>query len=300
MFSKLIESSEQAPSIARIFSPQILSDLSRKGRSEHLSLLLRDLRVTDGGESGATLKGVFDSAFAVLNKKEFRNEYVYKSALAHKLLLGTHSLKTAAMLTEFRVQSSKADVVILNGTSTVYEIKSERDNLDKLKRQIGDYRKAFACVNVITGENHLSDVIKNIDEDVGVLLLSGRGQISTIREGMNRPERVIPKVIFDSIQIRESKLILDALGKEIPSVPNTRIYKALEDEFSKQEPNLIHEKMIKVLKRTRSHLPLDYLISSLPKSLTSLTLSTKIRKQDHDRLIEAMDITVNNALSWSE
>lgn len=300
MFSNTQNTKIQASSLSKVFSPQIIIDLSRRGRSELLSRLLKELQVAENGGFDEPLRTVFDKALVLLNKKDYRHEYAYKSALTHKLLLGVHSLNTAAMITEFRVESSKADVVILNGTSTVYEIKSERDNLDKLKRQITDYRKVFAKVNVITGENHLNDVVRFVQNDVGVLLLSERGQISTIREARDLPERVSPEVIFESIQIKEASMILNSLAIETPKVPNTLLYKTLKNEFIKLDPIDIHSAMLKVLKKTRSSQSLELLLNSLPKSLSTVILSSKIRKKDYHRLIETMDISVNQAISWSE
>lgn len=70
----------------------------------------------------ATVGDALDSAFDVLKTAGLRDEYVYRAAITHKILLGTHSLNTACMLNEFRVGVCKADVAILNGTATVYEI----------------------------------------------------------------------------------------------------------------------------------------------------------------------------------
>src|SRR4029453_5364083 len=98
---------------------------------------------------------VFDAAFAVLKKGGLRDEYIYKAALTHRVLLGKHSLKTASMLTEFRAGDCKADISILNGTTTVFEIKSERDSLTRLARQIENYKRVFASVFVIGGENYV-------------------------------------------------------------------------------------------------------------------------------------------------
>tara|TARA_R110002074_G_scaffold228259_2_gene399945 strand:+ start:151267 stop:152172 length:906 start_codon:yes stop_codon:yes gene_type:complete len=300
MLSNIQNTTMQASSLSKVFSPQIITELSRRGRSELLARLLKELQISKNGDYDEPLRTVFDKALALLRKKDYRHEYTYKSALTHKLLLGVHSLKTAAMITEFRVGSSKADVVILNGTSTVYEIKSERDNLDKLKRQITDYRKVFAKVNVITGENHLSDVMKFVQDDVGVLLLSKRGQISTIKEAQDLPERLSPEVIFESIQTKEASMVLKSLAIQTPKVPNTLLHETLKNEFIKLDPVDIHSAMLKVLKKTRSSQPLELLLNSLPKSLSTVVLSSKIRKKDHHRLIETMDITVNKAISWSE
>jgi hypothetical protein len=63
----------------------------------------------------------------VLKRSGLRDKYVYKAALTQRVLMGKHSLRTACMLSEFRVGDRKADITILNGTTTVYEIKSDRD-----------------------------------------------------------------------------------------------------------------------------------------------------------------------------
>jgi hypothetical protein len=89
------------------------------------------------------------------------------------------------MLTEFRVGECKADVVILNGTGTVYEVKSERDSLSRLERQIAAYAKVFAKVNVITAESHVTAVMNLMPSDVGVLCLGDRGQITPIRKRLS-------------------------------------------------------------------------------------------------------------------
>src|SRR3546814_17075413 len=99
--------------------------------------------------------------------------------------MGTHSLRTASMLNEFRAGSCKADLVILNGTATVYEIKSERDSLARLANQIENYKRVFAKVNVIASEGHVEGVLTTVTDDVGVRCLSKRYRITTIREAVD-------------------------------------------------------------------------------------------------------------------
>ena len=93
----------------------------------------------------------YDTIFKRL-LREYRYEYIYKNAVAKKILLGKHNLNTAFMLTEFRADDCKADTVILNGTSYVYEIKTEMDSFDRLDRQISAYRKVFDYITVISSE----------------------------------------------------------------------------------------------------------------------------------------------------
>lgn len=241
---------------------------------------------------------MFDVAFDLLKAKDHRHEYIYKAALTQRILLGTHSLQTASMLTEFRVGKCKADIVILNGTATAYEIKSERDSLARLERQVEAYRNVFAKVYVIAGENHIDSVYAEIDRDVGVLVLTGRQNISTVREAMHRPERTSALAIFDSIQLREAVLILRMLGAAVPDAPNTKLYAAVRDEFAKLDSVRTHEAMVAVLKKTRHLQPLANLLNHLPESLHTAALSIPLRIADRERLLRAVNTNIGDALNW--
>jgi hypothetical protein len=61
-------------------------------------------------------------------------------------------------------------LAILNGTATVYEVKSERDSLTRLEKQLAAYVQVFACVYVIAADDHVDEVVSLTPKDVGVML----------------------------------------------------------------------------------------------------------------------------------
>ncbi len=294
----LLDTSELA-AVARLFSPSLLREIAQKGQSPLFSRLVKESGLANVLAPSESVGNLFDAAFSLLSRKKYRHEYVYKAAIAHKILLGVHSLETASMLTEFRVDGCKADIAILNGTSTVYEVKSERDKLDRLQNQVAAYRKAFAKVNVITGENHHKEVLDSVPEDVGVMLLTDRYQISTIREAVDAPERVMPLVIFDALQLRESRQLLELLGMKAPKVPNTQMYREMRKLFEGLDATQVHSAMVEVLKKTRSLQQIRSLVESLPFSLQAVILSAPPRKRDHAKLLDVMSLPIQEALSWA-
>ena len=255
-------------------------EMARKGKSPMFARLANEALLFSEFSSSNLVRDVFDNAFAILKKKANRHEYVYKSALTQNILLGTHSLNTASMLTEFRVGKCKADVAIFNGTATVYEIKSERNSLSRLERQIASYRDVFAKVYVIAGENHVDAVFDAVPSDVGVLKLSNRHTISQLRDALDQPERTSPAIIFDSIRLNEARKILELNGADIPSVPNTQLYSVLRELFVGLSPEVAHTGMVDVLKKTRNLLPLADVVGQLPSSLQCAALSVPFRKID--------------------
>ncbi len=271
--------------------------MSKKGESALFARLLNETGV-QGMDRGLSVADAFDEVFSFLRAVGNRDEYIYKSALTSKILLGRHSLNTASMLTEFRVGLSRADLIILNGTATVYEIKSERDSLKRLESQLDAYRKVFAQVCVIASEEFIDRTLQLAPTDVGVLALCGRHRITTVRKPQNAPGRVSPVALFESIRISEAKQILSNLGVEIPSVPNTQLHSALRAQFECLDPTAAHEQMVKVLKSSRSLIPLGYLVEKLPRSLHAAALTLNLPRKLHDNLIRAVNTPLERALRW--
>lgn len=290
--------SNQLAALSRLFSSTVFRELAINGKSAIFARLARESGLLDLQADQPQVRDLFDAAFDVLKRRGARNEYVYRAALTRRVLMGRHSLQTASMLNEFRVGTSKADVVILNGTSTVYEIKSERDSLSRLERQIQNYRKVFANVFVIAGENHVDDILSSIPEDVGVMSLDHRCYISTRREAKNDPGRICPLTIFESLRTNEAKALLAELGISMPEVPNTLVRDELRNRFARLRAEDAHSAMLSVLKRTRNLQRLSNLIDSLPVSLQAIALSVPLRKADHVRVVDAVNTPLKFALTW--
>ncbi|EFI53563.1 sce7726 family protein [Afipia sp. 1NLS2] len=290
--------SAELSSLTRLFSSAVFHDLAKRGRSALFARLVRNSNLPLKGGARATVGDAFEVAFSMLTTLGRRDEYVYRAAITHKILMGTHSLRTASMLSEFRAGECKADLVILNGTSTVYEIKSERDSLARLAKQVANYKKVFASVNVIVGEGHVDSVILTVPKDVGVICLSRRYQISVVRDAANRPGRICPDTVFQSLRSAEAKSILKALGVDVPDLPNTLRYAAMRDLFHQLRPSDLHAQMVTTLRRTRNLEPLTSLVDQLPQSLHAAALSVPVRRGDHQRLVDAVATPLRDAMAW--
>ena len=246
-----------------------------------------------------TVAKLFDAAFRILKHKAHRHEYVYKAALAQRILLGRHNLRTATMLTEFRVGPCKLDAAIINGTSTAYEIKSERDHLGRLPTQLEAYLRVFAQVYVVTGQSHLDSVCQLAPADVGILLLTERFQLHEVRAALDDPERLEAAILFESLRVGELRRILLFNGIEPPVVPNTQERQALREVFVQLAPGQIHAAMIDVLRRSRGQSALDSLIDAAPPSLWAAIIATPIRKQDEEHFLNALTTPALTAYTWA-
>lgn len=288
----------QLSALSRLFSSTVFREMGQHGCSAKFSRLFEQTGLATMCHPLATVGEGFDVGFSVLRQAGLRDEYVYRAAVTQKVLMGKHSLNTASMLTEFRTGNCKADLVILNGTATVYEIKSERDSLSRITNQVANYRKVFAAVNVITSSNHIDAVLETVPQDVGVLCLSNRYRIQTEREALVKPERICPITALDSLRSNEAQIVLRKLGIPVPNVPNTRLRSELRAIFAIQNPVSVHEAMVTTLKQTRNISSLSDLIKRLPQSLQAAALVVQPKKCAHDRLIEAVSTPLAEAKSW--
>jgi hypothetical protein len=273
--------------------------MAKKGRSALFARLFSQTGLASQTLTEGTVGGAFDAAFAVLRRSGLRDEYVFRAALTHNILLGTHSLNTASMLTEFRAGNCKADLAILNGTGTVYEIKSDRDSLARLTNQVANYRKVFAKIYVIAGEAHVEEVLLSVPPEVGVMSLVRWDRIQTLREAADRPDLVCPVTIFESLRSAEARAILRDLKVPVPDVPNTMQHAAMRECFARLQPDEVHRHMVATLKRTRNLAPLGPLIDQLPSSLQPAALSIQVRRADYERLVDAVHTALSAAMAWA-
>ena len=151
----------------------------------------------------------------------------------------------------------------------------------------------------MSGQNHVKAVLKSVPAEVGVLTLTSSFSISSEREAVDSPERTCPLAIFAAMNLREVEIALRTEGIEIPDVPNTQKYHALKVLFEQLSPEVAHRRMVETLKRTRSQISLQSLLGGVPSSMHSATLSTKLRKRDHERYIGAFDAPMSVVLSWA-
>lgn len=265
------------PAISRIFSPVVLDSIAVDGRSGYMNEVIKLSNFSASFDLDMSLSDFFDFTYDFC-VKNYRNEYVYKNAIANKILLGRHSLNTSTMLTEFRAGSCKADVVILNGSSAVYEIKSEYDTFERLENQIAAYLDIFDNIYVVTDESQVGKLKELLPEIAGIIVLTKKNTLKTVREAGSNKKNVKPDMIFDSLRQSEYTRIIKSCFGKVPDVPNTKIFRECKELFCTLKPETAHDAMVKELKKRSGKCDLGYLISSLPSSLSSYAVSTSVKK----------------------
>ena len=273
--------------LSKIFSPTILKELCSTGNSKKLRKILDELNLLYQVDLKKNLESFFNDVYKIL-LKNYRNEYIYRSIIIKKILLGIHSLNTAHLINECRVGNSKADCVILNGTSTVYEIKTQFDTFSRLHSQLDDYKKAFEYVYIVVPIETLKKLEGyNIDENIGIMVLNKNSTISKTRLAKSNKNYFNKETIFDILRKNE---YIEIISKyyEIPSIPNTKIYTYCKRLFTELDIELIHAELVQILKKRDVSDLQKKVILNVPDSLKALSMQTKLTDKEKNNLLELL------------
>ncbi|WP_146071748.1 sce7726 family protein [Cryobacterium sp. Y50] len=289
----------ETAALTRVFSRGVVRELGETGQSPLLARLLQQSGIPDSLPADATLADAFDLAFSSLRRIGNRDDYVYRVAVTQRIALGRHNLRTATIVNELRARKSKADLVILNGTSTAYEIKSERDSFSRLAGQIADYRAVFASVYVVTSPMQACAALSITPNDVGVLVLSSRFRLQVERQAIDQPERVDPLSILDTLRVQEAIDVASDAGIDFPNVPNTQRWHVLREIFASLGSRTVHDATVRVLRTSRSRAELEPYLKELPLSLRAAALATDLSVTARQNLTAAAWLPLRTALAWS-
>ncbi len=270
--------------LSYLFSINILNDFFKNQHSDRLVKVFNELNTLGKISQNLTLRDFFEDSYKQL-LKNYRNEYVFKNAIAQKILIGRHSIKSSSLFTELRVETSKADVVIFNGTSHVYEIKTDLDNFERLEHQIKNYKKVFEYVNVVSVESKVNDIKLLVDDTVGIIILTNQYTLKTVRKAKSGLHNLNKEAIFNLLRKNEYLAIIKKINGIIPVLPNTKIYSACKDLFIELPIEIIHKEVLKTLKERKNHKNLVNTIKDFPSSLKIAILEANLStKQQMDFL----------------
>jgi hypothetical protein len=240
-----------------------------------------------------TLEDLYENSFQLLSKK-YRNEYTYKSLLLNKKLIGTHSISTSSMLSELRIGGAKADFVMLNGVSTCFEIKTERDSLQRLPNQLSEYNGYFDQTYVVLSERDVERYQSKISSNVGIISLTSRNQFSKVRGSLTICEGYTSKMAINLLRAIELKQIVSSYDCNIEKVPNTELVKYCGKALSSFSPIELKKLVLSQLKKRG--MENNKFMMKLPTSLRVAGIAYKISIDQRTKLM----INLGKVLSQME
>jgi hypothetical protein len=282
-------SSDFNRTLSGIFTNPTFKSLLKSGDNDYFIKKIKKYNSLLSVSPNNTVKDAIKEAYIYLSRN-YRNEYIYKNTIANKILLGKHNLNTATLISEYKVGNSIADLLLLNGTSTVYEIKTELDSPDKLKKQIEDYKKAFCKIYLVTHHSLVTRYLQMIEyENIGLISLSGRFQLSTIKEAQQNEEFLEIETMMRCLRKSEYSSIIKKYYGCLPNISNIHFFSTCLEMAKKISPKNFHDLMTAELKK-RSPNEKEFLNSiNLPAELKHICLCINPTKQEYNNLLNFLN-----------
>lgn len=270
--------------IARVFSRPVLEAIARSGDHAPVVSVLARLGV---GDKALTVAELFDAALEELGRG-YRCEYVYKAAIASRIVYGRHSPRTSSLAIELGVDTSIVDAAVFNGTSTAYEIKTELDSPARLTTQTPAYLRAFEKVNVVTDPGSGERYLASLDERVGVLVLNKDNSISTLRAATGDISRIEPLVVYRLLRRSEQMKIVHKFFGPQPALPNGLLDAHYRSLFGRLSPEQAHGSLVRAMKARTTDQSMVEFLNTLPNSLKALGYATPLSTPQKAKVVRAM------------
>ncbi|MEM5338827.1 sce7726 family protein [Paraburkholderia azotifigens] len=281
-----LTAAERLRTLARMFARPIFSEIARTGHwRQPLSFLDNHGLVRKA--SRQPLSALFDSAWHEI-RRGYRNEFVYKTEIANRIIFGRHSPRTSCMHVELPVGRSIVDVAVFNGTATAYEIKTEFDTPRRLTTQTTDYLAAFDRVCLVTHPRCADNYMAITDPRVGILTLTERGSLCTLREPMGNRDNVQPSAVFSCLH--KAEYVAAAESKLCATIekPTAVIQAFCASVFSQFTPDEAHAIFVNALRNRKTDGATVRFVTSLPKSLRVLGYATPLSGRQRETALSAL------------
>ncbi|WP_168878677.1 sce7726 family protein [Rhizobium sp. P28RR-XV] len=110
------------------------------------------------------------------------NDPIIRKVIRQRLAT-THDGQDAVIVDELRVGrgSARIDVAVVNGLIDGFEIKSDKDTLERLERQAMLYGEIADRMTLVVGERHLDEAVQLIPDWWSVILARPHGESCRLR-----------------------------------------------------------------------------------------------------------------------
>ena len=253
--------------LSQVFGPTLVKRLDDDAHEESIRSLLYHCGLYSTCEQWDLVRGL-SKTYEYL-RVNYRCEYVYKNEIANQILLRFHHDNSATLLREVASDRSIADIVIINGQTVAYEIKTELDNFDRLSGQVESYQALYDCLYIVTHPGAAELICRKVPEAVGVLVLDDKAQLQRVREAQTTAHLFDPAKAV--VTLRQSEMVAAYqkwVGK-MPEMGTARIYTFCHDWYMGLE---VEDARIVFAEALKSRRPAPYQFNLILDCDTSLKM----------------------------
>jgi hypothetical protein len=187
--------------------------------------------------------------------KHYRCEYVFKNEVINKILLRHFSNPNTVSFSEFRVNQSIADLVMFNGISRAYEIKTDYDSDKRLISQLTDYNKLFEKTYLVISATGYNKYVNELPQTVGIITFEYKNGALVHRVIREAEKNTIIDIhtLMRSIRATEYKNIVKEIYGTLPNVSEFDMFEACENLLKVADNNKVRDTFMNVIKQRKTN-----------------------------------------------
>jgi hypothetical protein len=214
-------------------------------------------------------------------RRSYRTEYLYKNEIIRTVFEARHNPDRSTVLLERHIAgwASRVDMVVVNGTTTAYEIKTDLDDVTRLRKQTNFSLQAFDRVIVVCSERSVEAVRRETDERVGIYVLTSEGRVHRVRGYVQNAEMVDPAAVFSILQRAEYVRAIERFVGPVPALDPRRRYEFCAAAFARIEPKTAHAVLASALRRRFVRGADAALLRDIPFGMAHLYYKTSARER---------------------
>jgi len=278
------------PAVASVFSTVVMSALAHSSTGNIRNRLNLLAHLPQNKDPDTTLGQAFDNAYNLL-VADYRNEYVFKNILMTNLL---DVSKGMSAVLEQHMGDSRADLMILDDTSTVYEVKTDLDQFVRLPAQLTNYCYHAEFVYVVVSEKRAVNALTHIPAHVGLMAVQNDGSLRVVRQAISNMGDIKHDQLFRLLRGKE----VHQLIKDMPNfVSHTNMLHKWQQSGKLFSQLSLAEAQAGVVEQFRTRgAKAQHLITSdqFPQSLWALAYSREYSKKGMELILTRLNQPVSS------
>lgn len=223
-------------------------------------------------------------------ESQYQNEYILKNSFLNDWLIKELGESNSELYSEFRIGSAIADLVLFNGISRAFEIKTELDSDKRLNSQLDQYRKVFNEIFLIVPASKIEEY-ETYDSNIGIIcfdILSPK-RFQIIRSA-TRNTHIDAEALMHILHTNEYKEIVTHHYGQLPEVTSFNQFEVCKDLIAKIPQKKLNQLFISKMK-TRAG---DYGLSArYYKEFNQLSLALRMNMKNRKQLFSILNAPLN-------
>jgi hypothetical protein len=219
----------------------------------------------------------------------YQNEYIFKNEFLNQWLIKNLGEPNSKVFSEYRVGNAIADLVMFNGNSKAFEIKSSLDSDKRLKLQLENYRKAFNEIYLVIPKFRLNSY-RGFDRSVGIISFNYQdSKRFTLERRAELNDQICASTIMHVLRTAEYKNMVKNHYGDLPEMTSFNMFKKCF-ELIKQIPTAdLNRLFIAQMKKRAVN---NNFSTSRFCELNQLFLALNLSRKEQKRLIENLQVTI--------